>query len=304
MQVWIKHMARISVWVFILSGFLVFFSSAQQIQATCKCVASGSAILSGTRGIWQTYEDGGATCDISGPFQEGGSCNPLAESYINLWFCVPTLGDLIGNLIRIIFFIAGLLALFMLLLGAFEWVSSGGDEKKLTSARGKIVNAVIGLVVMVAVMTLVVLIEQIIFGGKLCLGISCPLNVGQLAIIENNSPGGRASCFGPASSSGVLAPSGGATSGAKLRLTPISTGSANLTPAKRGVPIIVTATPIFGQGGGQKKTQTPIPPGNKVIILPYGTVSVTMTPTKQLILPGSGGGGGTGVPKPTVPPLE
>jgi hypothetical protein len=254
--------------------------------------------------VWQTYADGGATCDTAGPFREGGSCNPLSESYINLWFCVPTLGDLIGNLVRIIFFIAGLLALFMLLLGAFEWVSSGGDEKKLTSARGKIVNAVIGLVVMVAVMTLVVLIEQIIFGGKLCLGISCPLNVGQLAIIENNSPGGRASCFGPASRSAILAPTKDATGGAKLQLTPISTGSANLTPVKKGVPIIVTATPRFAQGTGQKTTPTLIPPGIKVIILPYGTISVTVTPSSPNILPGSGGGGGTGVPRPTIPPLE
>jgi len=72
----------------------------------------------------------------------------------------------------------------LLLLGGFEWVSSGGDDKKLSSARGKIINAIIGLVVMVAVLTLVILLEQVVFGGKVCLGISCPINMGDLRIIR------------------------------------------------------------------------------------------------------------------------
>ena len=304
MQVWIKYITRLLTGVLVLSVFISFFSSVQPTYATCKCVASASASLQQSKGVWQTYADGGATCDPAGPFKEGASCNPLAESYINLWFCVPTLGDLIGNLIRIIFFIAGLFAIFMLLLGGFEWVSSGGEEKKLTTARGKITTAVIGLVVMVAVMTLVVLIEQIIFGGKMCLGISCPLDVGKLAIIQNNSPGGRASCFGPASSSGTLAPTGSATSGARLQLTPIGTGSAYLTPVKKGLPIIVTATPSFSQGSLKPTSSFVAPPGMRVIILPYGTVSGTPTPSKTVVLPGSGGGGGTGFPRPTIPPIE
>jgi hypothetical protein len=304
MQVRTKYIATALVSLFLLLTSLSLFSSTQPTYATCKCVASDSGSLNTTQGVWQTYEDGGIACDPAGPFMEGASCNPLAESYINLWFCVPTLGDLIGNLIRIIFFIAGLFAIFMLLLGGFEWVSSGGDEKKLTTARGKITSAVIGLVVMVAVMTLVVLIEQVIFGGKLCLGISCPLDVGKLAIIENNSPGGRASCFGPASRSATLAPTSSATSGARLQLTPIGTGSAYLTPVKRGLPIIVTATPSFLQGTPQPTSSFVAPPGMRVIILPYGTISGTPTPSKTVVLPGSGGGGGTGVPRPTIPQLE
>lgn len=286
-----------------LSAILTYFSNVQQIHATCKCVASSSATLAGTQGAWRTFNDGGATCDSAGTFKEGASCNPLAESYINLWFCVPTLGDLIGNLIRIIFFIAGLFAIFMLLLGGFEWVSSGGDEKKLTTARGKITSAVIGLVVMVAVMTLVVLIEQVIFGGKMCLGISCPLDVGKLAIIQNTSSGGRASCFGPASSSGTLVPTGSSSSGARLQFIPIGTGSAYLTPVKRGLPIIITATPGLLQGQPQPTSSFVAPPGSRVIVLPYGTVSGKPTP-QTIILPGSGGGGGTGNPQPTIPPLE
>ena len=302
MQKHFRSIAQIVFGAFLLFALVAIFTPAQSVHATCKCVSSGSASLSSTQGIWQTYEDGGASCDTAGQFREGASCNPLAESYINVWFCVPTLGDLIGNLIRIIFFIAGLLAIFMLLMGGFEWVSSGGDDKKLSSARGKIVNAVIGLVVMVAVMTLVVLIEQVIFGGKMCLGISCPLDVGKLAIIENNSPGGRASCFGPASRSAALAPASTATAGA--RVAPLGTGSAFLTPIKKSLPIIVTATPSALSGTAKPAPPIKVSPGTQVIILPYGTVSGSPTPSPAVVLPGSGGGGGTGVPRPTIPPLE
>ena len=298
-----KRVAHLIIGVALFISFVTLLSSTQPTYATCKCVASDSVTVTRDKGIWQTYEDGGATCDSAGPYQEGGLCNPLTESYLNIWFCIPTLGDLIGNLIRIIFFIAGLFAIFMLLLGGFEWVSSGGDDKKLSSARGKIINAVIGLVVMVAVMTLVVLIEQVIFGGKMCLGISCPLNVSKLAIIENNSPGGRASCFGPASSSAALAPTGSATAGAKLQLTPIGTGSAYLTPISKK-PIIVTATPGSAQRPLQPTSSFVAPSGTQVIILPYGTGASSPTPAQTIVLPGSGGGGGTGVPQPTIPPLE
>ena len=133
---------------------------------------------------------GGGTCynsaagPVPGPLMEGCACNVYTQGFVKTWFRVPTLGDLIGNVIRLIFFIAGLYALVLLLLGGFEWVSSGGEEKKLTSARGKIMNAIIGLVVMVAVLTLVILLEQVVFGGKVCLGISCPINMGDLSLIK------------------------------------------------------------------------------------------------------------------------
>ena len=169
----------------------------KRVEAGCKCVSTGTTDQKA--GTWIKYDDGTAppndgcassgggsgSCTNTDPTQlTCGTCNPLTEAKIGIWFRVPSLGDLIGNVIRLIFFIAGLYALVLLLLGGFEWVSSGGEEKKLTSARGKIMNAIIGLVVMVAVLTLVILLEQVVFGGKVCLGISCPINMGDLRIIK------------------------------------------------------------------------------------------------------------------------
>lgn len=196
---------------------LLFIGITQKAYASCECISgagagtekdsSGNVIPREAYGTWQntpvaaptdpkcaalavcgdpscgnaagTYL-GGSGC----PICETKSCNVYTQGYVKTWFKVPTLGDLIGNIIRLMFFIAGLYALVLLLLGGFEWVSSGGDDKKLTSARGKIFNAIIGLVVMVAVLTLVIILEQVVFGGKVCLGISCPINMGDLSLIK------------------------------------------------------------------------------------------------------------------------
>ena len=177
----------------VVSGVYVSFAT-KSVDAGCKCVSNGTTDQ--TAGNWVAYDDGSVppgcgtngapgTCPDTNPATSTcGPCNPLTQAKISMWFRVPTLGDLIGNILRLMFFIAGLYALVLLLLGGFEWVSSGGEEKKLGSARGKILNAIIGLVVMVAVLTLVILLEQVVFGGKVCLGISCPINMGQLSLIK------------------------------------------------------------------------------------------------------------------------
>lgn len=55
---------------------------------------------------------------------------------------------------------------FMLLLGAIQWISSGGDKGAAESARGRITNALVGLVILLAVFGIMNLVE-IFFGVKL-----------------------------------------------------------------------------------------------------------------------------------------
>ena len=191
----------------------LFVVKTQSAYAACECVSSttaispiydnqGTLIPPGAYGVWTSTPAGAPeqpTCPVfvPGPNQpncytlntpgnlmEGCACNVYTQGFVRTWFRVPTLGDLIGNVLRLMFFIAGLYALVLLLLGGFQWVSSGGEEKKLGEARNKIINAIIGLVVMVAVLTLVILLEQVVFGGKVCLGISCPIDMGSLSLIK------------------------------------------------------------------------------------------------------------------------
>lgn len=94
-----------------------------------------------------------------------------------LGFQIPSLGDLLTFTIRAFFVIAGLAALFFLLLGAFAWVTSGGDQDSINAARDKIQAAVVGLLMMVAVLAVVWTLEQVIFNRRICLGLSCPVTI-------------------------------------------------------------------------------------------------------------------------------
>jgi hypothetical protein len=57
-----------------------------------------------------------------------------------------TLNKLIGNGITIVLIFAVIYALFILIRGGIEWISSEGDKQKLAQARSRIVYAIIGLV--------------------------------------------------------------------------------------------------------------------------------------------------------------
>lgn len=98
----------------------------------------------------------------------------------NLPFTPPSLGQLITFGIRGFFVIAGLLALLYLLLGALSWVTSGGSKENVDKARDKITAAVLGVIIIVAVLAIIVTLEQIVFQQKICFGISCDATIPSL----------------------------------------------------------------------------------------------------------------------------
>ena len=59
---------------------------------------------------------------------------------------------LIGLGIKLFMFTAGILMLLYLMWGALDWVISSGDKEKLAKAQQKIMNAVIGIVVLIFVL--------------------------------------------------------------------------------------------------------------------------------------------------------
>ncbi|MBI2020445.1 hypothetical protein HYS94_03400 [Candidatus Daviesbacteria bacterium] len=59
-----------------------------------------------------------------------------------------TLGDFIQKTLVLAFMVAVLVVLAMLVWGAFEWITSGGDKEAVGKARGRIINALIGLAVL------------------------------------------------------------------------------------------------------------------------------------------------------------
>ncbi len=54
--------------------------------------------------------------------------------------------------------------LFNIIMGATQWISSGGDKQAVEAARSKITNAIIGMVILFAVYAVLNLIAYF-FGG-------------------------------------------------------------------------------------------------------------------------------------------
>lgn len=96
---------------------------------------------------------------------------------VSLGFTVPTFAQVLTFLIRLFFVVAGLVALFYLLLGAFGWITSGGSKEAVDKAREKIQAALIGLILIFVVLAIVTVMENILDIG---LGISKEIKFPQL----------------------------------------------------------------------------------------------------------------------------
>ena len=83
-----------------------------------------------------------------------------------------SVGNLIANALQIMFIFGVLAVLVFLIWGAFDWVTSGGDKEKVSAARRKITNALIGLALLALSIFIVTLVGEIA-------GIN-PLNMGLL----------------------------------------------------------------------------------------------------------------------------
>ncbi len=113
--------------------------------------------------------------------RNGQACVSVDTSTQNgIGFQIPTLSTILTFAIRAFFIIAGLAALVFLLLGALAWVTSGGDKENVSKAQSKITNAIIGVILVAVVLAVIVTLEQVVFAGKICLGLSCPITIPSL----------------------------------------------------------------------------------------------------------------------------
>lgn len=78
-----------------------------------------------------------------------------------------TIGDALSNFFTIALVIAILIVLIMLIIGAYEWITSGGDKEAVAKARNRIINALIGLVVLAIAFALARLAGQIVGLGDI-----------------------------------------------------------------------------------------------------------------------------------------
>jgi hypothetical protein len=71
------------------------------------------------------------------------------------------LGSFLTTTIQIIYIVAAIAFLFMVVLGAFQWIISGGDKEKVSSAQKRITHAIIGIILLALTFVFVRIIGQV-----------------------------------------------------------------------------------------------------------------------------------------------
>lgn len=66
----------------------------------------------------------------------------------------------LSNLVALIFSLAAVVLIFMILWGAFDWITSEGDKEKVARARDKIINAIIGILLFAAAFAIIRVLGQ------------------------------------------------------------------------------------------------------------------------------------------------
>lgn len=84
----------------------------------------------------------------------GNFDGPAGQDVINRAPVGEAVARMLSFLINMSFTVVAILVLLYMLWGAYLWISSGGDSEKITSARKKMVQAVIGMILFIAVFSI------------------------------------------------------------------------------------------------------------------------------------------------------
>ncbi len=122
---------------------------------------------------------------------------------------VSTISQYIIFGIQTFLIIAAIAAMFFMLWGAFDWVTSSGDPDAIAKARQKITNAVIGLVLVVVALGIFVLVSTDVLkiikrgpNGEWIFGIPT-INKCQLTGAACNPANNAACCSGVCTAAGT-----------------------------------------------------------------------------------------------------
>ncbi len=65
-----------------------------------------------------------------------------------------------SNFVGLFYSVAILVLILMIIWGAFDWLTSGGDKEKIDSARKKLINAVIGIILFAVAFAVIQVLGQ------------------------------------------------------------------------------------------------------------------------------------------------
>ena len=72
------------------------------------------------------------------------------------------IAGVIGTILSVVMTVGVLLLLFYLIMGACNWITSGGNSGKMEEARNQITTALIGMIILASVLALVMFVQYIL----------------------------------------------------------------------------------------------------------------------------------------------
>lgn len=85
--------------------------------------------------------------------------------------------QLLADFLGIAMTVGGIMLLIYLVWGAIEWITAGGDSGKVTNARNRITQGILGLIVLAATTTLFAVVQEFLGVCIIDIGGSCS-NIG------------------------------------------------------------------------------------------------------------------------------
>lgn len=131
---------------------------------------SSRALLSAGEGCVETYQEQGdinnapSICNrpLEAPSLIGDVFGKIVppNAIQNFGFGALGISTFLSNLVVLIYIAAAIILIFMLLWGAWDWLTSGGDKEKLEAARNKLIHAIIGIVLFAVVFAIIQILGQ------------------------------------------------------------------------------------------------------------------------------------------------
>ena len=75
-----------------------------------------------------------------------------------------TPGKAISNIIKLVLALLGVIALIIIIIGGFQWMTSGGDSSKIDASKKLMMNGIIGLVIILLAFVIQQFVVNLIFG--------------------------------------------------------------------------------------------------------------------------------------------
>jgi cytochrome bd-type quinol oxidase subunit 2 len=86
-------------------------------------------------------------CEATGGTWNGGACSKKATN--------DAIDRTVDNIVNLFSVIVGIVAVIMIIIGGFKYVTSNGDSGQITSAKNTVMYAIVGLIVVAIAQILV-----------------------------------------------------------------------------------------------------------------------------------------------------